>query len=85
MLAQTETKSKASLGNRNGQTDKSDGLDPQHAKLKKDLSTSRDFKSQEPTKPSQGEHREGTCRAQFQEQKRWFSGCGGWRQETSAS
>ncbi len=41
MLAQTETKSKASLGNRKGRPDKSDGLDPQYAKaakLKKDLS-----------------------------------------------
>ncbi len=38
MLAQTETKSKAPFGNRNGRTDKSDGLDPQLAKLKKDLS-----------------------------------------------
>jgi hypothetical protein len=38
MLAQTETKSKASFGNRNGRTDKSDGLDPQFVKLKKDLS-----------------------------------------------
>ncbi len=38
MLAQTETKSKASLGNRNGRTDKSDGSDPQYAKLKKELS-----------------------------------------------
>jgi hypothetical protein len=38
MLAQTETKSKASFGSRNGRTDKSDGLDPQLAKLKKDLS-----------------------------------------------
>ena len=27
--------------------------------------TSRDFKSQEPTRPSKGEHREGTCRAQL--------------------
>ncbi len=35
MLAKTETKSKASLGNRNGRTDKSDGLDPQFTKLKK--------------------------------------------------
>jgi hypothetical protein len=38
MLAQTETKSKAPFGNRNGRTDKSNGLDPQFAKLKKDLS-----------------------------------------------
>jgi hypothetical protein len=38
MLAQIETKSKASFGNRNGRSDKSDGLDPQFAKLKKDLS-----------------------------------------------
>ena len=38
MLAQTETKSKGQFGNRNGRTDKSDGLDPQYAKLKKDLS-----------------------------------------------
>ncbi len=38
MLAQTETKSKASLGGRNGRTDKSDGSDPQQAKLKKELS-----------------------------------------------
>ncbi len=35
MLAQTETKSKALFGNRNGRTDKSDGLDPQLAKLKR--------------------------------------------------
>ena len=33
MLAQTETKSKAQFGNHNGRTDKSDGLDPQFAKL----------------------------------------------------
>ncbi len=38
MLAQTKTKSKALFGNRNDRTDKSDGLDPQFAKLKKDLS-----------------------------------------------
>jgi hypothetical protein len=38
MLAQTEAKSKASFGNRNGRTDKSNGLDPQFAKLKKDKS-----------------------------------------------
>ncbi len=38
MLAQTETKSKTPFGNRNGRTDKSDGLDPQFTKLKKDLS-----------------------------------------------
>jgi hypothetical protein len=40
MQAQTETKSKASFGNRNdhGRTDKPDGLDPQFTKLKKDLS-----------------------------------------------
>ena len=38
MLAQTKTKSKASFGNRNGRTDKSDGTDPQYARLKKDLS-----------------------------------------------
>ena len=38
MLAQTETKSKASLGGRNGRTDKSEGSDPKHDKLKKDLS-----------------------------------------------
>ncbi len=38
MLAQTETKSKVSLGGLNGRTDKSDGADPKHAKLKKDLS-----------------------------------------------
>jgi hypothetical protein len=31
LLAQTETKSKASFGNHNGQTDKSDGSDPQHS------------------------------------------------------
>ncbi len=36
MLAQAETKSKAPFGSRNGRTDKSDGLDPQFAKLKKD-------------------------------------------------
>ncbi len=38
MLAQTETKSKASLGGRNGRTDKSKGPDPKYDKLKKDLS-----------------------------------------------
>jgi hypothetical protein len=32
MLAQAETKSKAPSGNRNGRTDKSDGLDPQFAR-----------------------------------------------------
>jgi hypothetical protein len=37
MLAQTETKRKAPFGNRNGRPDKSDGLDPQFAKLKKEL------------------------------------------------
>ncbi len=35
---QIEIKSKAPFGNRNGRMDKSDGLDPQFAKLKKDLS-----------------------------------------------
>ncbi len=37
MLAQAETKSKAPSGIRNGRPDKSDGLDPQFAKLKKEL------------------------------------------------
>ncbi len=37
MLAQAETKSKASFGNRNGRPDKSDGLDQQFAKLEKEL------------------------------------------------
>ncbi len=37
MLAQAKTKSKAPFGSRNGRTDKSNGLDPQFAKLKKDL------------------------------------------------
>jgi hypothetical protein len=37
MLAQAETKSKAPFGNRNGRPDKSDGLDPQFAKLRKEL------------------------------------------------
>ncbi len=37
VLAQTETKSKAPFSNRNGIPDKSDGLDPQFAKLKKEL------------------------------------------------
>jgi hypothetical protein len=37
MLAQTETKSKEPFGNHNGRQDKSDGLDPQFAKLKKEL------------------------------------------------
>ena len=75
MQAQTETKSKASFGNRNdhGRTDKPDGLDPQFTKLKKDLSLAlreiSNLKNQEPTTPSQGEHREGTCGARLQEQK----------------
>ena len=34
MLAQAETKSKMPFGQRNGRPDKSDGLDPQFAKLK---------------------------------------------------
>ncbi len=37
MLSQTETKSKAPFGNRNGRPDKSDGLGPQFAKLTKEL------------------------------------------------
>jgi hypothetical protein len=37
MLAQAETKSKVSFGQRNGRPDKSDGSDPQFAKLKKEL------------------------------------------------
>jgi hypothetical protein len=37
MLALAETKSKAPFGNRNGRPDKSDGLDPQFAKLKREL------------------------------------------------
>ncbi len=37
MLAQAETKSKAPFGSRNGRSDKSDGLDPQFAKLKREL------------------------------------------------
>ena len=37
MLAQAEIKSKAPFGSRNGRPDKSDGLDPQFAKLKKKL------------------------------------------------
>ncbi len=84
MLAQAETRSKAPFGNHNGRPDKSNGLDPQCAKLKKELTleqreaeeganacTERDIKSQEPTTPSQGdsEHCEGTYRARFQEQE----------------
>ncbi len=47
MLAQTETKSKTPFGNRNGRADKSDGLDPQFVKLKKDLSLAlREISSQ---------------------------------------
>jgi hypothetical protein len=41
MLAQAETKSKAPFGNRNGRKDKSDGLDPQFAKLKKELTVAQ--------------------------------------------
>jgi hypothetical protein len=37
MLAQAETKSKPPSGNRNDRPDKSDALDPQFAKLKKEL------------------------------------------------
>ncbi len=37
MLAQAEIKSKAPFGSSNGRTDKSDGLDPQFAKLTKNL------------------------------------------------
>jgi hypothetical protein len=37
MLAQAETKSKVPFGQRNGRPDKSNGLDPQFAKLKKEL------------------------------------------------
>jgi hypothetical protein len=37
MLAQAETKSKVPFGQRNGRPDKSDGLDPQFAKLEKEL------------------------------------------------
>ena len=37
MLAQTETKSKAPFGNRNGRPDKSNGLDPQLADSEKEL------------------------------------------------
>jgi hypothetical protein len=41
MLAQTETKSKAPFGNRNGRQDKSNDSDPQFAKLKKELTLVR--------------------------------------------
>jgi hypothetical protein len=37
MLAQAETKTKVSLANRNGKPDKSDGLDLQFAKIKKEF------------------------------------------------
>ncbi len=37
MLAQTETKNKVPFGNHKGRPDKSDGLDPQSAKIKKEL------------------------------------------------
>ncbi len=37
MLAQTETRSMAPFGHSNGRPDQSDGLDPQFAKLKKEL------------------------------------------------
>ncbi len=37
MLAQAETKHTLPFGNRNGQPDKSDGSDPQFAKLKTEL------------------------------------------------
>jgi hypothetical protein len=37
MLAQAETRSTAPFGNSNGRPDKSDGLDQQFAKLKKEL------------------------------------------------
>ena len=72
MLAQAEIKSKAPFGNRNGRPDKSDGLDPQFAKLKKELTLAhREISNltNQPTTPSQGEHREGTCGARFQEQE----------------
>ncbi len=45
MLAQTETKSKAPFGNCNGRTNKSDGLDPQFAKLKEELTLAQREKS----------------------------------------
>jgi hypothetical protein len=37
MLAQAETKSKVPFGQHNGRQGKSDGLDPQFAELKKEL------------------------------------------------
>jgi hypothetical protein len=72
MQAQTETKSKASFGNRNdhGRTDKSDGLDPQFAKLKKKLFLAlREISNLKNQLHQEGEHREGTCGARFQEQE----------------
>ena len=62
MLAQTETKSKAFLaavmvGRINPMVQK----EVRKAEEGPNCCTTRNFKSQEPTKPSQGEHREGTC------------------------
>ncbi len=70
MLAQAETRSKAPFGDQNGRPDKSDGLNQQFTKLRKELTLAqREIKFQEPTTPSQGEYREGTCGARFQEQE----------------
>ncbi len=41
LLARTETKSKVPFGNSKGRQDKSDGFDPQFAKLKKELTLAK--------------------------------------------
>ncbi len=74
MLAQAETKSKDPFGICNGRQDKSDGLDLQFAKLKKELTLAQreilNLRNQlHQGCPSQGKHHEGTCGARFQEQE----------------
>jgi hypothetical protein len=60
---------KIPFANSNGKQEISDGSDTQFAKLEKELTLEQNSKSQVSTTSSEGEHREGTCRAQFQEQK----------------
>jgi hypothetical protein len=69
MLAQAETKSKTSFGNRTGRQDKSNGLADCQAEEGAISCTERDIISQEPITPNQREHREVTCGARLQEQE----------------
>ncbi len=80
MLDQAETKSKAPFGNRNGRQDMSDGLDPQFAKLKEELTLAQREISNLKTQLHQAKENIAKERAErcSESKKDDFSGRGGW-------